>query len=81
MRRIAARAHRVVWLNPLLGRAGYAPEARGMAAALPYVDDFLPIHDLRSLQELAARLGRIPRRKGARSMDASRWAPRVSHEA
>jgi len=65
MRRLAERAHRVVWLNPLLGRASYAPEARGMAAALAYIDDFLPIHDLRSLQELAIQLARIPRRKGA----------------
>lgn len=67
MRRLARRAHRIVWLNPLLGRAGYTPEARGMAAALPYVDDFLPIHDLCSLQALATQLGRIPRRKGART--------------
>ena len=65
MRRLARRAHRVIWLNPLLGRAGYAPEVRGMAAALAYIDDFLPIHDLRSLHELARRLARIPRRKGA----------------
>jgi uncharacterized protein with von Willebrand factor type A (vWA) domain len=67
MRRIADRAHRVVWLNPLLGRAGYVPAVRGMAAALDHVDDFLPIHDLHSLHELAARLGRIPRRKPQRS--------------
>jgi len=65
MRRLAERAHRIVWLNPLAGRAGYAPEARGMAAALAYVDDFLPVHDLASLQALAQRLGRLPRRKGA----------------
>jgi uncharacterized protein with von Willebrand factor type A (vWA) domain len=64
MRRLAERAHRIVWLNPLAGRAGYAPEARGMAAALAYIDDFLPVHDLASLQVLAQRLGRLPRRKG-----------------
>jgi uncharacterized protein with von Willebrand factor type A (vWA) domain len=74
MRRIAERAHRVVWLNPLLGRTGYAPEARGMATALPYIDDFLPIHDLRSLHELAAQLGRIPRRKGAGGPAGMRWS-------
>lgn len=74
MQRLARRAHRIVWLNPLLGRAGYAPEARGMAAALPHVDDFLPVHDLRSLHELAARLARIPRRKGA--VDAGRSVDR-----
>ena len=67
MRRLAERAHRIVWLNPLLGRAGYEPHARGMAAALAHVDDFLPVNDLRSLHELAARLGQIPRRKGHRS--------------
>jgi uncharacterized protein with von Willebrand factor type A (vWA) domain len=90
MRRLAERAYRIVWLNPLLGRAGYEPHARGMAAALPYVDDFLPIHDLRSLHELAARLGRIPRRKGARAPAGVRWSgdrgprrplQRFNHEA
>lgn len=74
MRRLAERAYRIVWLNPLLGRAGYEPHARGMVAALPYVDDFLPIHDLRSLHELAARLGRIPRRKGAGPPAGVRWS-------
>ena len=70
MRRLARRAHRVVWCNPLLGKAGYAPEVRGMAAALPYVDDFLPVHDLRSLRALAHRLARIPRRKGSVDLHA-----------
>jgi uncharacterized protein with von Willebrand factor type A (vWA) domain len=65
MRRLAERAYRVVWLNPLAGRPGYAPDARGMAAALPHVDDFLPIHDVASLHALAVQLGRLPRRKGA----------------
>ncbi|HET9627790.1 MAG TPA: VWA domain-containing protein [Kofleriaceae bacterium] len=66
MKQLAARAHRVVWLNPLLGQRGYTPVARGMAAALAYVDDFLPIHDLRSLHALADHLARIPRRKSQR---------------
>jgi uncharacterized protein with von Willebrand factor type A (vWA) domain len=64
--RLAARAHRVIWLNPLAGRAGFAPEARGMAAALAHIDDLLPIHDLRSIHQLAARLARLPRRKPVR---------------
>jgi uncharacterized protein with von Willebrand factor type A (vWA) domain len=76
MRRLAERAYRIVWLNPLLGRAGYEPHARGMATALPYVDDFLPIHDLRSLHELATQLGRIPRRKGAGGPAGMRWSGR-----
>jgi uncharacterized protein with von Willebrand factor type A (vWA) domain len=46
-------SHRLIWLNPLLGLAGYEPLTRGMRAALPYVDDFLASHNLASLEELA----------------------------
>jgi uncharacterized protein len=67
IRSLQARCHRLVWLNPLLGGAGYQPIAGGMAAALPYVDDFLPVRDLRSLEALARHLAAIPRRRGARS--------------
>lgn len=52
MQKIQRRAKRVVWLNPLKGMAGYEPTARGMAAALPAVDDFRTAHNLRSLLEL-----------------------------
>ena len=54
MQRLARVAHRVVWVNPLKASPGYAPLARAMAAALPYVDDFVEGHCLDSLQELAA---------------------------
>jgi uncharacterized protein with von Willebrand factor type A (vWA) domain len=56
MRAIQARARKVVWLNPLLGDPRYAPTARGMEAALPFVDEFLPAHDLASLEGLLPRL-------------------------
>ncbi|MEA2357782.1 MAG: uncharacterized protein QOI62_1042 [Solirubrobacteraceae bacterium] len=56
MRRIAKRSGRVVWLNPMLGIEGYEPLARGMSAALPYVDDFAPAHNLASLHDLVRRL-------------------------
>jgi uncharacterized protein with von Willebrand factor type A (vWA) domain len=62
MRYLAHRSHRVVWLNPHLGHAEYAPRAEGMAAALPHVDDFLSVHDLRSLETFARTLARLPRR-------------------
>jgi uncharacterized protein with von Willebrand factor type A (vWA) domain len=52
MRRIRARARRVLWLNPLAGDARYEPTARAMAAALPYVDRLLPAHNLESLERL-----------------------------
>lgn len=50
--RIRQRCRRLVWLNPLLGRAGYEPRTRGMQAALPYLDLFAPAHNLQSLQAL-----------------------------
>jgi uncharacterized protein with von Willebrand factor type A (vWA) domain len=56
MRAIHTRARRVVWLNPLLGDSRYEPTARGMAAALPYVDVFAPAHNLESLEKLLPRL-------------------------
>jgi hypothetical protein len=49
MRVLKRRAYRIVWLNPLLGGTSYRPLAQGMAAALPSVDDFLPVHNLESL--------------------------------
>ncbi|MBI5104824.1 MAG: VWA domain-containing protein, partial [Solirubrobacterales bacterium] len=56
MERLHRVAHRVVWLNPLKARPGYEPLARGMAAALPFVDDFLAGHSLGAMEELATRL-------------------------
>lgn len=52
MRGIRRRSRRVVWLNPLLESEEYRPEARGMKAALPHVDDFVPGHSLEALREL-----------------------------
>jgi uncharacterized protein with von Willebrand factor type A (vWA) domain len=50
------RAYRVIWLNPLHGREGYEPLARGMAAALPYVDHFLAGNTIESLERLKRTL-------------------------
>jgi uncharacterized protein with von Willebrand factor type A (vWA) domain len=52
MARLARVAHRIVWVNPLKASPGYAPLAQGMAAALPYVDDFVEGHSLAALEEL-----------------------------
>jgi uncharacterized protein with von Willebrand factor type A (vWA) domain len=56
MRAIRARARRVLWLNPLLGDSRYQPTARGMAAALPFVDRLAPAHNLESLEQLVSLL-------------------------
>ncbi len=56
MRRIHARARRVIWLNPLLSDPRYEPAARGMAAALPFVDLFAPAHSLETLERIVPHL-------------------------
>ena len=59
MRRLARLAKRIVWLNPMIGWDGYEPSARGMQAALPFVDLFAPAHNLRSLAALEPYLATL----------------------
>ena len=57
--RLQRSCHRLIWLNPLLGSPDYQPLTRGMQAALPYADDFLPVHNLNSLEALARHLNNL----------------------
>jgi uncharacterized protein with von Willebrand factor type A (vWA) domain len=59
-------AHRLIWLNPLLGSEGYQPLTRGMAAALPHCDDFLAAHNLQALEDLGRLLAGLDRRARSR---------------
>ncbi len=59
MRELRRRCKRIVWLNPLTGRRGFEPSARGMQAALPYLDLLAPAHNLESLAALEPYLARI----------------------
>src|SRR5258705_1478503 len=54
--RLRRRCSRLVWLNPLLGSASYEPLTLGMHAAPGHIDDFMPAHNLKSIQDLATRL-------------------------
>lgn len=53
MARLSRVAERIIWVNPLKYTPGYAPIARGMAAALPFIDSFIEGHSLGSLEQLA----------------------------
>ncbi len=53
MERLGRAAHSVIWVNPLKVTPGYEPIARGMASAMPYIDEFLEGHCLDSLTTLA----------------------------
>ena len=55
-------SHRLIWLNPLIGTVGYAPLTRGLQAALPFVDDFLPVRTLSNLADLAVHLNTLASR-------------------
>ena len=57
--RLQRSCYRLIWLNPLLGSPRYEPLTRGMQAALPHIDDFLPVHNLVSLEELAQHLQQL----------------------
>jgi uncharacterized protein with von Willebrand factor type A (vWA) domain len=58
LQRLARLAYRLVWVNPHRGKPGYAPLAGGMAAALPYLDDFVAGHSLAALAELVEVIAR-----------------------
>ncbi len=66
MARLQRSCHRLIWLNPLLGGRDYQPLTQGMQAALPYVDDFLPVHNLLSLEQLGRQLSAIGERRPER---------------
>lgn len=76
MGRLQRSCHRLIWLNPLLGSPEYQPLTRGMQAALPFVDDFLPVHNLASLEGLAEHLNQLPMRRTARGRASSHRSPR-----
>lgn len=60
--RLRRMSHRLIWLNPLLGSAGYEPLTRGMAAALPHTDEFMAAHNLQALDDLGRKLASLDRR-------------------
>jgi uncharacterized protein with von Willebrand factor type A (vWA) domain len=68
MARLQRSCRRLIWLNPLLGAPGYQPLTQGIRAALPYVDDFLPVHNLKSLEALAQLLSDMADNPPVRSL-------------
>ncbi len=69
MSRLQRSCHRLIWLNPLLGSSDYQPLTRGMQAALPFLDDFLPVHNLASLEALGEHLNRLPQHRSRTRRD------------
>jgi len=63
MQRLQRITYQTIWVNPLKVTPGYAPLARGMAAALPFVDDFVEGHSLSAMHELAGVIAGAPLRR------------------
>jgi uncharacterized protein len=59
------RCRAVVWINPLKGTADYQPLAGGMQAALPFIDVFLPGHNLASLEVMVRIISKLGRTRAA----------------
>ena len=83
MARLQRSCRRLIWLNPLLGAPGYQPLTQGIRAALPYVDFFLPIHNLKSMEVLARILGDVDdqppvRRQSALTGTAAEQLPGIA---
>ena len=73
MSRLQLSCQRLIWLNPLLGSTNYEPLARGIQTALPYVDDFLPIHNMASLEQLGQLLERLGEHRPLRAYHRARF--------
>ena len=71
MERLQRNCYRLIWLNPLLGLPSYQPLTQGIQAALPYVDDFMPVHNLDSLEALGKHLQKIEGRRPTRRQKPS----------
>jgi uncharacterized protein with von Willebrand factor type A (vWA) domain len=69
--RLAKSTARLIWLNPLLRYAGFEARPAGIRAILPYVDEFLPVHNVASLTDISAALD-------ARRARTIRSSPRVA---
>lgn len=66
MARLQLSSQRLIWLNPLLGSESYEPLTRGIQVALPHIDDFLPVHNLTSLEQLGNLLEKLGEHKPTR---------------
>ncbi|WP_171016026.1 VWA domain-containing protein [Ramlibacter sp. 2FC] len=66
MRELSRLAHHIVWINPRMAADGYRPLVGGMAAALPWVNTFVPGHTYRALEEVVAAISAATPRMGSR---------------
>jgi len=76
MDRLHRSCRQLIWLNPLLRYQGFEPRSLGMKAMLPYVDEFRPVHNLESLEELIAVISAAAQRHSAAAMARETYGAR-----
>jgi uncharacterized protein len=76
--RLQKSCSRLVWLDPLLGKPSFQATAMGLQTVLPYVDDFLPAHNVTSLEMLVAHLAALGETKPLRRQHPQRSAPKAT---
>ncbi len=64
MERLHMACKQLIWMNPLLRYEKFEAKPAGVRAMLPYVDRFLPVHNLKSLIDL----GRVMREPAPRAV-------------
>jgi len=79
MARLQRSCHRLIWLDPLAGTEYYQPLAGGMAAAYPFIDDLVAVHDLASLYRLGELLAEMAEHRSRRP--DRNGVPRVHRDA
>jgi uncharacterized protein len=75
MSKLQRSSYRLIWLNPLLGSPRYEPLTRGMQAAIPFIDDFMPVHNMASLEALAEHLSTIDEYRPVRRQHPLEFEP------
>jgi hypothetical protein len=78
MDRLHRSCRRLIWLNPLLRYEGFEPRSLGMRAMIPHVDEFRPVHNLESLEELIGALSAPAARRGPASQALRHYQERAA---
>ena len=76
--RLHRSCRRLIWLNPLLRFEGFEAKARGVQTILPHVDEFRPVHNLDSMEDLCRALSGRRKGEGSLSGDPKAWLRRIA---
>jgi len=56
VKRLSLFSSKFIWLNPLLRFSKFEPKVKSIKIILKYVDDFVPIHNIKSIESLVKKI-------------------------